>query len=71
MSLLTNKRILEEFKTIIIPGIFGDTFENVDIDKSTVIFERYMIGLQHEKFIDATQASQLEVEFTKIMQERV
>ena len=71
MSLLTTNRVMEEFKKIIVPGIFGDTIENVDIDKLTVIFERYMIGLQHEKFIDATQASLLEVEFTKIMQERV
>ena len=71
MSLLTNKRILEEFKTVIVPGVFNDTFENVDITKSTVLFSKYMIGLQQEKFIGAKQASELEIEFIEIVQERI
>ena len=70
MQALTNAQVLKEFKTVIVPGIFKDTFKNVSLFDSAPMFTKYIGSLMRDGFIDRDQATRLEFDFVKIIQKR-
>ena len=70
MRTLSDERVLKEFKTVIVPGCFNDTFANVSLFKSTPLFTKYIYSLEKDGFINRDQATRLEFKFVRIIQKR-
>lgn len=62
---ITANRIIKEFKTVIVPEMFGKPFYEVDFLKSTTMFMKYIDRLLEENLIDRDMATTVEFKFVK------
>ena len=59
--------LLKEFKTVIVPGVFKKSFEEVPIVKSTELFAKYLKSLEDKNIITTDISSKAENLFIKII----
>lgn len=67
---IEDELILKEFKKVIVPGVFGVSFANVNIVEAGTLFVKYLNDIEKKGFINRDQAIRLEFKFVRIIQKR-
>jgi len=72
---IPNARIIKEFKTVIVPGVFNATYNSLikkdfeNVIKISTLFSKYIIGLEQEKYINSKQAQELDLLWVKELEQ--